>query len=111
MRRHEVMLWAFGAAAVPVVAFVLVEQRLQAPLIDLELFRQPMFVGAAGVSQEIYIVKALSFYNAKQAARTNELRPSTQNRGTRRWRNEVFSAGKPGDSDRMTMDVEVSSIA
>ncbi|MEO3876229.1 DDE-type integrase/transposase/recombinase [Nonomuraea sp. B12E4] len=24
---------------------------------------------------------------------------------------EVFSAGKPGDSDRMTMDVEVSSIA
>jgi MFS family permease len=42
------VLWAFAAAVVLVVAFVLVERRRSAPLIDLELFRRPAFLVATG---------------------------------------------------------------
>lgn len=45
---RPVVLVAFAAAVVLVAAFVLVERRREEPLIDLELFRSPVFLVATG---------------------------------------------------------------
>ncbi|MFD1545168.1 MFS transporter [Nonomuraea guangzhouensis] len=45
---RPVVLVAFAAAVVLVAAFVLVERRRAEPLIDLELFRRPVFLVATG---------------------------------------------------------------
>ncbi|MBF8187404.1 MFS transporter [Nonomuraea sp. K274] len=45
---RPIVLVAFAAAVVLLVAFVAVERRRSAPLLDLELFRRPVFLVATG---------------------------------------------------------------
>ncbi|MEV4468007.1 MFS transporter [Nonomuraea sp. NPDC049504] len=45
---RPVVEWAFAAAVVLIAAFVAVERRRPEPLLDLELFRRPLFLVATG---------------------------------------------------------------
>ncbi|MET8862464.1 MFS transporter [Nonomuraea sp. NPDC004580] len=45
---RPVVVWAFAAAVVLIAAFVAVERRRPEPLLDLELFRRPLFLVATG---------------------------------------------------------------